>query len=312
VTLIPIDDDGVLVKRETGGYGVDPTPVATDRVRIAERAWLNIPEEYEFPNERDTTAGGDILGAPPAVPAGRVVTATIPVELAGSGTVDTPPEWGPLLRSCGCGETINASTSVVYTRAISSHDSCTIYAYAGGLRFILLGCRGTFTVEAAGGQLGILRFVMQGIMSADPTEQSVPAITYGSVLPPVVTAVTFTVGGVALDAEGFEFAQNAEVVRIPSPVSGQGVDALKIAIPHMRPRFTVRAKPIALATYNPWADSEAATLRAIQLRYGTAGGNRFTLDVANGYVRAPGREDQSGMAGLVLEYLCRDFTATHD
>lgn len=311
--MYSIDLDAVLAKKEVG-YGTDPMPEATDFVRIAQRMWSNMTFAHEFENLRETTASGSNTPVAPALPRGRVVTFDLYVEMRGSGTVDTPPEWDPLHQACGNLQTITPTTDVQYDwiTNIANHPSCTIYAYGGGKQFIVCGCRGTVEWIITGGEVTILHYTMQGIMYADPTEVSVPSITYGAVLPPPAVDVTATLDAIKLDFTQATFDQGNEVVRVASPNTIIGLDGLRIALPRQVPILTLNLKVDAIATYSAWADERARTSRAVNLVVGTAGGERLTLDIDDAYVLSPQPEDQDGFAGSVLTFRCLDYLFTHD
>ncbi len=313
--LYPIDSDGVLVKLETV-YGTDPTPSpSSDFVRVAQRMWSNIEVAHEWENLREETATGSNQPAPPALPKGRVITFNLYVEMRGSGTEDTPPEWDALHQACGNDQVVNTGVDVQYPwiSDVNSHESVTIYAYSGNKLFKGHGCVGDVEWIVTGGEVTILHYTIQGIMVDNPTEVSVPTIDYGAILPPPAVDVTALIGGtIATDFTQITIAQGNEVVRVTSPNVSVGIDGLRIAVPRCRPVVTINAKAEAISTYSPWADERARTERALQVRVGTAGGERLTFDVDVAHVQAPGNEDQDGFTGNVLTFRCMDHLWTHD
>lgn len=88
------------------------------------------------------------------------------VELVGSGTLGTAPAWGPLMKACGCKETIVAATSVAYAPDTPSTESATLYFNMDGQQHMLTGARGTFTLSVESGQIPHFTFTFTGLYNA--------------------------------------------------------------------------------------------------------------------------------------------------
>ena len=101
---------------------------------------------------------------------------TIEVELAGSGAAGTAPAWDPLMRSCGNSVATVASTSVTYAPESTTHESCTIHYFDDGIRHVVIGSRGSWSLNAEVGQIPVLTFTMTG-RYATPTDDGIGTVT---------------------------------------------------------------------------------------------------------------------------------------
>lgn len=161
-------------------YGTDPTPTGVDAVLVRD---LSIT-----PLQSDSVSRELIrpyLGASQQLLANTRVECTFSVELAGSGTVATPPRYGKALLACGLSETISAATSVTYAPVSTAFGSCTIYYNIDGVLHKVTGARGTFTINGTVGQIPTIDFSFTGIYNT-PTDTALPSVTYADQAIPVV------------------------------------------------------------------------------------------------------------------------------
>ena len=169
----------ILIEAESS-YGTDPTPAATDVVLVRD---LSITPQSSDVVNRDVVR--PYLGASEQLLANTRVECTFSVELAGSGTAGTAPRYGSALKACGFSETVSSGTSVTYAPVSSSFSSVTIHYNVDGVRHIVTGCRGTFVLNAAVGEIPSIDFSFTGIYNA-PTDTALPAVTYGNQATPLV------------------------------------------------------------------------------------------------------------------------------
>ena len=169
----------ILIEAESS-YGTDPTPSATDVVLVRD---LSITPQSSDVVNRDVVR--PYLGASEQLLANTKVECTFSVELAGSGTAGTAPRYGSALKACGFSETISSGTSVTYAPISSSFTSVTIHYNVDGVRHIVTGCRGTFVINAAVGEIPSIDFSFTGIYNA-PTDTALPSVTYGNQATPLI------------------------------------------------------------------------------------------------------------------------------
>ena len=169
----------ILIEAESS-YGTDPTPAATDVVLVRD---LSITPQASDVVNRDVVR--PYLGASQQLLANTRVECTFSVELAGSGTAGTAPRYGSALKACGFSETVSSGTSVTYEPISASFSSVTIHYNVDGVRHIVTGCRGTFAISAAVGEIPSIDFSFTGIYNA-PTDTALPSVTYGNQATPLI------------------------------------------------------------------------------------------------------------------------------
>jgi hypothetical protein len=169
----------ILIETE-GTYGTDPTPTGSDAVLVRD---LNIVPLQSDVVSRDLVR--PYLGASEQLLANTRVECTFSVELAGSGTAGTAPQYGKALQACGLSETVVASTSVTYAPVSSAFSSVTIYYNIDGVLHKVTGARGTFTLSGAVGEIPQINFTFTGIYNA-PTDTALPSVTYANQATPRV------------------------------------------------------------------------------------------------------------------------------
>ena len=294
----------IQVKKEST-YGTDSTPAGTDALLVRN---LEIT-----PIEADVVSRDLIrnyLGNSPQLLANTRVSITFQVELAGSGTAGTAPRYGSILQACGLAETIVSSTSVTYAPVSSSFSSATIYFNNDGIRHILTGCRGTFTLNAEVGQIPTIDFTMIGIYNA-PTDTALPSTTYSAQASPLI----FKQG----NTSAFEFFSYAGCLQSVSldianeNVYRQLVGCTKeVLITNRAPSGTVMIEAVALATKDFFTISQTETTGNLTFLHGTTAGNRVTLTAGQCDITNPTYGDQDGVQMLSIPYVAVPTTAGND
>ena len=169
----------ILIEAESS-YGTDPTPAATDVVLVRD---LSITPQSSDVVNRDVVR--PYLGASEQLLANTKVECTFSVELAGSGAAGTAPRYGSALKACGFSETVSSGTSVTYAPVSASFTSVTIHYNVDGVRHIVTGCRGSFVLNAAVGEIPSIDFTFTGIYNA-PTDTALPSVTYVAQATPLI------------------------------------------------------------------------------------------------------------------------------
>ena len=169
----------ILIEAESS-YGTAPTPAATDVVLVRD---LSITPQSSDVVNRDVVR--PYLGASQQLLANTRVECTFSVELAGSGTRGTAPRYGSALKACGFSETVSSGASVTYEPISASFSSVTIHYNVDGVRHVVTGCRGTFAINAAVGEIPSIDFTFTGIYNA-PTDVALPSVTYGNQATPLI------------------------------------------------------------------------------------------------------------------------------
>ncbi len=308
----PIKIDGLLAKEESV-YGTDPTPtIIANGIRVVGRIWPQLGDEYAFPNERDDVASGGFTEPIPAVSRGHMIDLDFTVELKGAGvayaTGSSVPDVDPLIVS-SCLARVHDDTSeaetVTYSLADTGHLSCTIWAYAGGKLYKIVGCRGNMIWDMVAGELGRLRFVMKG-MVASVAEAAQPAITYDAVESPAVISMGLAISGWSPNFATASLDLGNEIVRLDD---GNGADGLEgFFLGDRKPRFRLGARVEALSTVDPNTIHAARTIQTIAATLGSVQYNKAGIAVTDSRIwTAPTPVEDNRMAGWDLEYQLRDL-----
>jgi len=294
----------IQVKKEST-YGTDSTPIGTDALLVRN---LEIT-----PIEADVVSRDLIrnyLGNSPQLLANTRVSITFQVEMAGSGTAGTAPRYGGILQACGLSETIVASTSVTYAPVSSSFSSATIYFNNDGIRHIMTGCRGTFTLNAEVGQIPTIDFTMIGVYNA-PTDTALPTTTYSAQASPLI----FRQG----NTSGFQFFSYAGCLQSVSldianeTVYRELVGCTKeVQITNRAPNGTVMIEAVSLATKDFFSTAQTETTGNLTFLHGTTAGNRVTLTAGQCDITNPTYGDQDGVQMLNIPYVAVPTTAGND
>lgn len=285
----------IRVKKEST-YGTDATPVGTDALLVRN---LEIT-----PVEADVVSRDLIrpyLGNSPQLLANTRVSITFQVELAASGTAGTAPRFGSILQACGMSETIVATTSVTYAPVSSAFSSASIYLDNDGIRHILTGCRGSFTLTGEVGQIPTIDFTMVGCYNA-PTDSAAPSTTYSAQASPLIfkqgntSAFSFFSYSGCLQSVSFDMA-NETVYRELVGCSKE------VLITNRAPSGTVMIEAPALATKDFFALSQTETTGALTFLHGTTAGNRVTFTASQCDIGNPSYGDQDGVQMLNIPYV---------
>ncbi len=169
----------ILIEAESS-YGTDPGMATSTVVLVRD---LSITPQSSDVVNRDVVR--PFLGASEQLLANTRVECTFSVELAGSGTAGAAPRYGDALKACGFSESIVSNTSVTYAPVSSSFSSITIHYNVDGVRHIVSGCRGTFTINASVGEIPTIDFSFTGVY-ATPTDSALPTVSYGNQATPLI------------------------------------------------------------------------------------------------------------------------------
>ena len=288
----------IVIETETT-YGTDAAPDGADAVLVRD---LSITPQSSDVVSRDLIR--PYLGASQQLLANTRVECTFSVELAGSGTAGTAPQYGKALKACGLAETIVASTSVTYDPVSSGFESVTIHYMIDGVRHQMRGCRGNVALTANVGEIPTLDFTFTGIYVA-PDDSAILTPTYANQDDPLVfkndNVSGFQLLSYAGALQSFSFdLGNTTVYR--ELVGG----SKEVLITDRACNGSVSIEAVTMATKDYFASAvdDDVALGNLQFTHGSTAGNivQFTSskvdigDVAYG--------DSDGIAMLEIPYTC--------
>lgn len=285
----------ILAKVETT-YNVDASPAAgTDALLVEEPTFAPTGQRM---HERDQ--GRSSLAALQAIYGGSLWQITLKVSLKHSGTVDTPPDWGPLMRACGTTETINATTSVVYTPASSGHDSITIHYYEDGKRYAFTGCRGTFTLEATAGEPAKITFTLTGHL-AGVIDSALPSVTIDGTNPVAFSSAGVSVLGYSGVFSSLSMDGGLNVVTPPSANASDGYGEIRITSRKVTGSIDPEDTLIATKDFiNEWQSGSTGALNTGVI--GSTAGNRWQLQMPKVFYMDVAPGDRDGIRTMELSY----------
>jgi len=285
----------ILIEAESS-YGTDPTMASSTVVLVTD---LSITPQSSDVVNRDVVR--PFLGASEQLLANTRVECTFSVELAGSGTAGAAPRYGDAIKACGFAEAIVSNTSVTYTPVSSSFSSISIHYNVDGVRHIVTGCRGTFTVNAEVGAIPTIDFTFTGIYNA-PTDTALPTIAYGNQATPLIFKNGNTTGFQLLSYAGAlqSLTMDAGVSTVYRELVG-GTKEVIITDRASNGTVTIEAPTIAQKDYFTAALTDSS-LGNLQFLHGTTAGNKVQLISSKVDIGDVNYGEMDGVAMLEIPY----------
>ncbi|NML88347.1 hypothetical protein HHL26_04610 [Sphingobium sp. TB-6] len=286
----------ILVKPETT-YGVDPTPTG------AANAMLLTDVQFQPMEGQDVSRNLErpYQGAQEDLPVGLYCTLSGSFELVGSGTLGEAPAWGPMLRSCGVAEVVEAGVSVEYSPISEGQESVAAHFYIGPNRYVLLGGRSTaqITLNALG--IPVCRVTMTGLFTV-PSVQTRPTVDLSAFREPQVASKAntpvFTIGGTSFVMRNFSLDLACDVQ------ARMLVGLERIVIVDKNERLTCQVEAVPMTTYNPVSKALTPKPRQlINLEHGTVAGDRVKIEAgAAAQARFAGGTENQGVEEWPLTF----------
>lgn len=266
----------ILAKVETV-KGDDSLPVVgSDAILASGLAW-----KLEGLNmiSREAEMGSGLAADRQPIYGDALKTITFDVKVKGSGTAGTPPEIDPLLRMCAMQVTNVPATSDTYAPVsdFDTQETGTLYFPMDGLRHILTGCVGTFTVNFETNNVIAFSFTFTG-HSSKPTDVPFAAGTFDATVPPVIQAAAFTVGGYAavINALSFDYGAAISMPKDMNAADGYGV----LGIGKFSAKGSFDPLMVTAATNDFMGDLEDGTSMALTTGViGSTAGNRVQISM---------------------------------
>jgi hypothetical protein len=295
----------LLAKIETA-YGSDIVPDGTNAILV--RNLEVVPLQSDIV-QRELIR--PYLGNYEQLLANTRVQVTFEVELAGSGTAGTPPAYGPILRSCALSETLGVSTVTYQPESeLSGFESTTLYFFIDGIRHIITGARGTFTLNGTVGAIPTIQFTMTGIFNT-PTDEALAVPTYANQATPLIfkngNTTSFSAFSYSGALQSIDFNIANEII-YRELIGG----TKEVIITDRKPGGTLQIEAVLLATKNYFTVSTGSTTGSITFQHGTATGNRATLTMAQSDLADVSYADMNGITMLNLPYVATPTAAGND
>ena len=285
----------ILIESEST-YGTDPTPAATDAILVTD---LSITPQASDVISREVIR--PFFGASEQILANTRVECTFSVELAGSGSLGVAPRYGNALKACGFSEVVSSGTSVTYTPVSSSFSSVTIHYNVDGVRHIVTGCRGSFSINTSVGEVPSIDFNFTGIYNA-PTDTPLPAHTYGDQATPLAFKNGNTSGFQLLSYAGSLMSLSLDVGNeLAYRELVGGTKEVLITDRAISGSVSIEAPTIAQKDYFSAALTDQ-TLGNLSFLHGTSDGNKVQLTSSKVDIGDVAYGEADGVAMLEIPY----------
>ncbi len=285
-----------LLAKSEASYGTNPTPTGSaNYIQVTE---LNIEPIVSDEVSRDLIR--PYMGNYEVIPANTRVNVTFSVEMSGSGSAGTAPKYGAILKACALSETVVSSTSVTYAPVTTPTSSVTLFVNYDGVRHMVTGCRGTFSMNCEVNQIPTISFSLTGIFNA-PTDSAAPSPTISNQASPLIfkngSTSNFAIFGYAAALQSWSLDFNNEVI-YRELVGG----TKEVIITDRKPAGTLVVEAVALSAHNFFTDYTGTSTGTNTWLHGTVAGNKVTVSCPQSDLGQPTYEDSDGVQMLSLPY----------
>lgn len=250
-------------------YGTDATPAGANALQVLDVTFTPLEGSEE---QREIILAH--FGHQGVILTGIHQVIEMSVEISGAGAAGDVPGYGTLLRACGLSETVTVGVDVVYEPVTDGIESATLYYVRDGVRHIMLGCRGTVTLDFTNSRIPRFRFRLTGLLGT-VTDQAMPVATMtGFATPEPVSkaATTFSLHGYAgaTESVSFDLGNSVEPRLL--------INEESILITDRRSTGSAVMDAALLATKNWREIALGHTTGAAALVHGTTAGNIVEID----------------------------------
>ena len=279
---------------------------ATNGWRLARGIFNAITPSMEWPNLRDEAVNNSFIPLAAAFAQGQKVKFTLGWEFKGLGSAYNPNviDADPAFQMCGWGLTLGSGilTYAPITPA-TSRPSASLYVWAGGNQYKIIGCRGNFEARIPAGRITEVTFTGEGILGAMPVAAAVPTATYTAVVPPAAVAQACTIGPWTPDYDEVTLRSGNNIQWLYSGNATTGLQSYDYGV--AMPEIQVVARSVGQATYEPITDWQTAVARAFTLTIGVTANNKGTFSDSAIWIPAEWPpQDQKGFTGWSARYRC--------
>jgi hypothetical protein len=293
----------ILAKIETT-EGTDATPSGAANAILA----VNVQAEPLLGTEISRDLLLPYLGHQGMVLSGTYGRIKFEVELAGSGAAGTAPAWGPLLRGCGMAEVVDAGVDVTYNFISAAEESLSLYFIKDGIKHILVGARGMWSLSGSPDVLPRLVFTFTGLLGTI-SDAAMPAVTLTGFKVPVPinkANTTLAVHGYSGACESFSF----ETGIVIAPRLLINSESIQISDRKMTGQVVVEAAP--LATVN-WFDLAInSTDDTLAIVHGVTAGNIIEMNAPVVQVGRPTYGQKDGIMNFTVPLMIKPDTGNDE
>ncbi len=276
--------------------GTKETLAAADAVLVSN---IKFSPDIEMA-ARDCLRG--TLSRDPSISGKQKATISFDVEMKGSGTAGTAPDYGKLLKGCGYSETIVASTSVTYKPATNSlSNSFTLAIYMDGVIVRIWGARGNVKGSMNSGKPGILSFEFQGAVFEVVDGALLTGTSYPTTIPPAFLNASLLLDAYAAICSKVDF-DTANVLGLRESINSPS-GFLSCLITGRNPKGSLDPEIPLVASYDFFGKWKTpATLGSLSLAASGSAGNIVTVSFPKVRYAKIASEDRNGIRSLGLDF----------
>lgn len=294
----------ILAKVESV-YGTDPTPAGSTDAMLVRN--LNIQPINATVVSRDLVR--PFLGNSDQLIADAHVSMDFEIELAGSGVAGTAPAWAALIKACGFGETVVASTSVTYAPISSSIPSLTLYFNVDGILHKITGARGTFELTFNVAAIPVLKFTFTGLYNA-PSDSAAPSCDFTKFIAPKVVNTQNTSAFSLFSFSGY--LENMSI-NLGADVQYRTLVGLEeVRLVDRKPSGTIMIEAPTIGSKDFFTAARNGTTGALAVTHGSAAGNIVAIAAPHVSLGNPVYQDSKGVQMLSLPVVLSPSTGNDE
>ena len=244
------------------------------------------------------------------IPGSRMATIAFKVNLRGSGAAGTAPKIGKLLKSCGFGETIVASTSATYAPISIAIPTLTMSVYKDGSRKQIRGARGTVSHSGKAGEPGVLSFSFQGVYDGVTDVAILTGTGIETTNIPVLLSAGLSIASYAAIISTISIDMGITIEMRPDSNKSEGY--VSCAYGGRKPVGSFDPEETLLATHDWYGRFIAGTSGILAFHYGATAGNIITFNAPKVQYTNITESSRNGIAALDVPFALSRSTAAGD
>jgi|SRR5579859_146185 len=266
-----------------------------------------------------TASAGTTGQVPNVAPSGKVAKTKLTVEGRGLGAAygasAFPPDLYLWLQASGHLATLSTGTYVFTPQSVpaAGYKSAYLELYGDGMKFPITGALADLVWRGEKTGVSLFDFDFSGIMGTE-AEAAVPAATYlaPTIYPPKANNIALAIGAytVLRAVHSFVFKVNRKIAERTDQQSG-GTSGF--AFGDRAPTLELNIEREALGTFNPFADRDAGTQKAITLALNGGSNNKINFNAAQAQcTKIENVTLSDAVAGLKLTYELKTSSSVTD
>jgi hypothetical protein len=191
---------------------------------------------------------------------------------------------------------IGAMAQYAPTSAFGASTSLSLYFNLDGVRHILLGARGTVSIDLSAKALPVLKFSFTGLLGTI-SDSALPSVSFSGFQAPQTVSTANTTD---LNLQGYTAAilEKLTFDVANSVVYRQLVGAESVLITNRKPVGSATIEAVTVATQDWWTSAKNAATGVFGIKHGLTAGNIISVVSPSMQITAPKYADSDGIAML--------------